>query len=217
MAKRKKTPDILAELLEDERVAPELQEPETDRPADRQAGEPAKQHDVQQTDPLATLFPQKGTPTLQFSSRVTLTITAPKSIKGEVESSMTQELRSLGGVVMVDEEADWVFVILGAELQTKRGDTYGVALSAVVLQAIDSRLLKEWFPAQRSPSHPSVVDVTSSHLYDFRGVWLRVGAKVHLQSLCRGVVADFNSKYLEEQRKSHQQLLENYSQAAERA
>jgi hypothetical protein len=174
MAKRKKTPDILADLQQD---------PQT-----------------------PSVLPQEESPPLQFSANVKLSVTAPEHMKEEIENLVTRELHSLSDVRVVEKEAEWELIILGVELQTKRGEAYGVAFSVVVLQPrrfVHSARRR----SLRSPQG-SGFDTEPSRFSDFRGVWLHVETKEHLQQLCQGIVADFNSKYLAEWRAAHQQLAE---------
>ncbi len=205
MAKRRKTPDVLSDEPRGEHTAPRSQPSETDSPTDPATGEPAAPVGVTQVDPVATLFAQRGEPSRPFPARVQLTVAAPESLTGEVERAVVQAFRSLSDVLLVEADADWTLLILGVELRTRRGDTYGVALSVVVTEALDRHLVQERLLSQFSARSGPVVATAPTPPGVFRGAWLQIGARPQVQSLCQGIVADFNARYLDAQRRSHQQ------------
>ena len=205
MAKRRKTPDVLSDEPRGEPAAPHSQPREPDSPPDPATGEPAAPVGVTQVDPVATLFAQRREPSLPFSARVQLTVAAPESLTGEVERAAAQAFRSLSDVLLVEADADWTLLILGVELRTRRGDTYGVALSVVVTEALDRHLVQERLLSQFSARSGPVVATAPTPPGVFRGAWLQIGARPQVQSLCQGIVADFNARYLDAQRRSHQQ------------
>ena len=206
MAKRRKTPDVLSDEPRSEpAAAPHSQPREPDSPPDPATGEPAAPVGVTQVDPVATLFAQRGEPSRPFPARVQLTVAAPESLTGEVERAAAQAFRSLSDVLLVEADADWTLLILGVELRTRRGDTYGVALSVVVTEALDRHLVQERLLSQFSARSGPVVATAPTPPGVFRGAWLQIGTRTQVQSLCQGIVADFNARYLDAQRRSHQQ------------
>ena len=115
-----------------------------------------------------------------------------------------QAFHSLSDVLLVEADADWTLLILGVELRTRRGDTYGVALSVVVTEALDRHLVQERLLSQFSARSGPVVATAPTPPGVFRGAWLQIGTRTQVQSLCQGIVADFNARYLDAQRRSHQ-------------
>jgi len=196
---------VLSDEPRGEHTAPPSQPSETDSPPDPATGKPAAPVGVTQVDPVATLFAQRREPSLPFSARVQLTVAAPESLTGEVERAAAQAFRSLSDVLLVEADADWTLLILGVELRTRRGDTYGVALSVVVTEAFDRHLVQERLLSQFSARSSPEVATAPTPPGVFRGAWLQIGTRTQVQSLCQGIVADFNARYLDAQRRSHQQ------------
>ena len=204
MAKRKKTPDVLAHRQSKERHTTPLQEksPPADQPlhaTDQVVVEPT-------TDPFTALFPsQPAAAPAPFSARIKLTVTAGENIAHEMGQYVSDALSSLPDVYLVQEEAEWTLIVLGVAIQSPNGKTYGIALSAVVTKTVDQQFEDSLRsdplldPASASAPSPTQVEV-------FRGTWLRIGAHQRMQHLCEQIVADFNSRYLDGQRASHQPL-----------
>ena len=105
-------------------------------------------------------------------------------------------MRSLNDVVVVDDNPDWLLSILAMEITTKGGYKSGLVLSVVILKPLDISPLKMilW---NISDSQSKVLDLyTSIYYYRFDDHWVRVGSLEDLKSICQGIIADFDSKYL---------------------
>src|SRR6267142_4297123 len=97
MAKRKHTKDMLARKLHDERSRVKGDENKTSRPA-----EPLKTAiETHSPDPLAVLFPRAASSPSPFSARIQLAVTATDALAKEIESAVSQTLRTLSGVQVV--------------------------------------------------------------------------------------------------------------------
>jgi hypothetical protein len=185
MAKRKKTPEVLTDRGAKER--PPTPGREQSPPADYPP--PAMDQTVVEppADPVAALFPSPS-PVLPSPSSisVTLKVSAGGDLADEVEQYVSQALRALPDVRLVQAEAQWSLIVLGVLIQLSSGKTQGTALSAVVTKTVAS---------------PLPVSVTASApMGAFRGTWLRIGARHRIQHLCEQLVADFKDRYLHPER-----------------
>lgn len=145
-----------------------------------------------------------GTNSSQYSAKVKVQVTASDNIKGSVSSYINRELRSLGDVELVEENPEWIINILAMELQTVGGHKSGVAVSTVIINTFNNQLLSDWF----QPEFKNVGIQVTSGLAWYPDQWLNVGSSDGLQKLCKGIVADFDTKYLEEDRKSFRRVRE---------
>ena len=55
------------------------------------------------------------------------------------------------------------------------------------------------------------MELNSPVVYIFKGNWLRTEAPEDLEEICRQIIADFNDIYLEEDRISFQEMINNYN------
>lgn len=157
----------------------------------------------------SVVFPQeRDLP--KFSAKVKLSVTADDKLKATVTSYLTRELRSISDVIVVYENAEWELCILAMELHSKGGFTTGVAISVVILRPLDIDLLK-WLLTSVGDLNSKQVKVIDSaktwNLYNYRHHWIAVDPLERLKSLCQEIIADFDSEFLEEERKRHQEIL----------
>jgi len=140
----------------------------------------------------------------KFKARVKVSVSADENIKGTVTSYINRELRSLQDVEIVDRDPEWELQILAMEISTKGGYKTGIVLSVVILSKFSNQFLLD----RVADSYKEIVGNLTSSLYYYPDHWLRVGSNEDLKSLCNGIVADFDTRYLEESRKMHRQLME---------
>lgn len=140
-----------------------------------------------------------------FSARVSVVVSADNNIKPKVESYIDRELRSLGDVVVTDDNPDWILNIVALESKTKGGYESGVVLSVVALKSFD----KEAVMSTVSARNKGWVSDAISNLHEFSSHSLRIGAPEELRSICSGIVADFDTKFLQPQRKYWQTVIDD--------
>ncbi len=192
MAKRKKTPDLLADRESHERspTPARAKNPSADPtlPATDQAGVAST------ADPFTALFPPPavGEPA-PSSVRIKLTVTAGEDMAHEVEEHVAQALSAFPYVHLVQAEADWTLIVLGVPIQSPNGKTSGIALSAVVTKTVTQQV-------RDSVRSASLLAPASAPVEAFRGTWLRIGSRHRIQHLCEQLVADFNDRYLHTER-----------------
>jgi len=103
-----------------------------------------------------------------------------------------------------------VLDIVALEVSTKGGYKSGVILSVVILSPFDNQMVSEMLQEKYKEYG---ADLTKS-LYWYPDHWLWVGSNDHLRSLCVDLIADFDSKILEESRKLNRKIrkiIESYS------
>jgi len=178
---------------------------------------------------LAVANSKKSEPR-KFSTTVTLEISSEEDeIKNQVYSYISRELRSLGDVQLLEDNSvwfmknnsEWVIQIVAGLQENKAGRIIGVVISSVILKPTlrdrtfhlfivskalkgeyDEKLWQELFEQLR----------TSCIVYDHE---IRSGSPEDLQSICKGIVAKFDSKCLKESRKYDQQLWKQFNKLRE--
>lgn len=130
--------------------------------------------------------------------RVQVSVSADENIKGLITSYINRELRGLRDVEIVYKNPRWLLQVVALEISTKGGYKSGVALSIVVLEQFDNSYLKS---LMRETYEKNLVDLVTSNLYSVPNHWLRIGSEDDLRSICDGIVADFDTKHLEEARR----------------
>lgn len=196
MAKRKKTPDVLAgqNPRADEPTPPGARKRQAS--TDQSSPDASRQVKEESSNPFAVLFPLQPVEKLPtVSTRVKLEVTAFDDLTAKVQHCMSQALSALPYMQLVQDGADWTLIILGVPIQPPGGKIYGIALSAVATKAFDRVQVTESHTDQESRTDFTPVGSTIPARV-FRGTWLRIGALVHLQRLCEQLVNDFNRRYL---------------------
>ena len=194
MARRKKTPDVLAEQTPQSpnltRSEERKQQPSVDQPDYLET--PAKEESS--SDLYATLFsPPLGEPSSRLT-RIKLAVTGEENLAREVQHCVSQALGRLPHAQFVQEGEDWTLIVLGAPIQPPGGKTYGVALSAVATRTVSRRQKSQ--PPQPNLQDDSVSSTPAVQSSVFKGSWLRIGALTQIQRLCEQLVSDFSSRYL---------------------
>lgn len=138
--------------------------------------------------------------------------------KEEVRSYLNKELRVLSDVAVLEENAEWELIILAQELKTVTGVTSSIVLSTNVKHYKDMsnssyyRNVKGWESANNANeliSSDSEVKLNSPVVYIFKGNWLKPDAQEDLKRICKEIIADFDSIYLGDDRRSYQEMI-NY-------
>lgn len=152
---------------------------------------------------------------LKFNPKVKVDVSANDNINGEIVSYLSRELRSLGDVIVVDEKPDWTISIVALELTNKGGNNTGVALSILILSKPHSPLIEmginDLYRLKKinkfeMDSLQQMINIDFGLVTEYEGHWLRTGSPDNLRDICNGIVADFDSKYLEPTREYFQKL-----------
>ena len=153
---------------------------------------------------LTSLFPvvhAQQTVKAEFHTTVKLKVSADKSIEHLITSYIKRELRSLGDVRIVEkyEDAMWQLELLGIEAEIRGGYQTGVVLTVLILRPFHNQPLLRVLPEE----YRHRCNIATSGLHYFCNQWLRTGSSEDLRRICEKIVADFDSKYLEESRKMY--------------
>lgn len=139
-----------------------------------------------------------------FSGRVSVSVSASDNIKGEIESYISRELRSLGDIVVTDDNPRWILSIVALESTTKGGYKSGIELSIVILEPFDNSYLLN----QVNETSKELISTMTSGLHSYSGHWLRVGSPEDLRSICNGIVADFDTQHIKPSRELWQKIID---------
>lgn len=191
MARRKKTPDVLADQQHAASQTVEGGAKKAETPVAPLLPNAAPLFEESASDPLAMLFPHPVSVPISVTTTIKLTVTATEDLVREIESSVSQALGALPQVQVEAEEADWTLVILSVVVQSPSRRLGGVALSVIVVETPKDQLQEQ----RRSQAGVNSA-ISSERLRIFHGAWLRVAARSQLQRLCQQIVTDFAERYL---------------------
>ncbi len=139
----------------------------------------------------------------RFTSRVKVTVSSNDNIKDTVSSYLNRELRALNDVELVDTDPEWVIDVMAMELKTSSGRKPGVVLSTVISLYYDKQEVINLVK-------PMYIDTLPRHgLQISYWHWLEVDSTDNLQSICKKMVAEFDTQYLEAGRKSFRKMKES--------
>lgn len=139
-----------------------------------------------------------------FSARVSVSVSAHEKIKGLIESYISSELRSVGGIVVTDVSPRWVLSIVALESETKGGLKLGVTLSTVVLEPFDN----QYVVSLASSKSKEAVSSFTSGLHRYSDHWINTGASQDLKSICEQIVANFDSNHIKPVKDSWQKYID---------
>ena len=131
--------------------------------------------------------------TLEF--RVKLDVRGDESLENRIENYLSRELRDLSDVIQSKDNYRYQITVLGVKLKNTIGD--GIAVLSVSIhtkfdsQAFSSMLKKEFVREGI---------ILTKDLYYYPKHWVRSGSVHDLRSICRRIIADFDSQILQTQR-----------------
>jgi hypothetical protein len=141
-------------------------------------------------------------PSLVFSAdnsrefRVKLDVRCDESIESRLEGYLSRELRALDDVIQSEENHDYVITVIGAKLTNTIGEGDGVVLSV----NIHTRFNNQSFCSMFKKKYAKECITMTNDLYHYPKHWVRSGSYFDLRSMCRGIIADFDSQILHKQR-----------------
>ena len=145
-----------------------------------------------------------------YVARVRLSVIAAERISGQISSFMAIDLRQLGDVVITDKDPEWHLAVTGVELYTADGKRTGVAISTVIIELVRETVIRSIITVlEKEGSMPTALQVLKSkQLVEVKSSWLRADADTAVRQLCRGIIADFDTQYLQPERKNFQQRIQ---------
>jgi hypothetical protein len=155
-----------------------------------------------QTRQLLILIAIMILPSLAFSAddalefRVKLDVRGDESLENRIEKFLSRELRALGNVIQSEDKYEYDITILGAKLQNVIGDEMGIVLSVNIHTKFDNIAFSSMFKKEFMKEGIAL----TNDLYYYPKHWVRSGSVHDLQSICRRIIADFDSQILQKQR-----------------
>jgi hypothetical protein len=137
------------------------------------------------------------TSSMNFIARVKVTVTASDNVMGTLNSYMKKELLSLNDVELVDEKPEWEINITASELRTVGGYKVGFAVSTVIITHYNNQMLADFFQQKFKDTG---LEMTSK-LYLHPEHRLDIVPPDDLYKICKDIVENFDTNYLEEGRK----------------
>jgi hypothetical protein len=156
----------------------------------------------------------------QAPFRVKLSLTAPDSLKAQITSYLSRELRSLHDVVIVEQNHEYELVIIVVDLGTTEAYKIGIAISSVVLLPFDISEFTDKLVGKLLTSFAQHLELTNIGkdtiertkdiystlpLYQVGDHQLRVASVNTLKSSCEDIIVDFDSRHLKLVRQMRQQ------------
>jgi hypothetical protein len=141
-------------------------------------------------------------PSLAFSAenarefRVKLDVRSDETIENRIKGYLSRELRALGDVIQSEDNCDYVITVLGAKLANTVGDGDGIVLSV----NIHTNFNNQSFCSMFKKNYVKECITRTNDLYYYPKHWVRSGSYFDLQSMCRGVIANFDTQVLHKQR-----------------
>jgi hypothetical protein len=133
-----------------------------------------------------------------------LFVSADESIKGQIESYLSRELRALGDVTQSKNNYEYDITVVALKSHSKSGYEAGIVLSINIHQKFDNQFITFMFKEENKESG---VEWTNG-LYYYPEHWVRIGSNEDLKSICLGIIADFDSQILQKRRDSYQKMLD---------
>lgn len=136
---------------------------------------------------------------LKFRAHVTVNVRADEELKGTVISHINRELTNLKDVRLDDHEPEWKLQVQATEVLTNSGNKSGIALSMVILCKFSDHRP----PPLMHYNNRKTLDKKPPSPYYYADNLLKTGSMEDLTELCSEIVTEFNTRYLEENRKNH--------------
>lgn len=148
-----------------------------------------------------------------FSTTVKLDIRSDDEIvKGQIQSYFARELRSISDVGIVDKDAKYEIKVFEMESELTSGQTVGYIISMVILQPFDRQTLHTVLFNKIDSDSWKNVEFLTNNLYSYRQNYLYTISKDRLKNACEVLVAQFDSDFLEQDRKIYQMIVETYKE-----
>ena len=141
-------------------------------------------------------------PSLAFSAdnarefRVKLDVRGDENLENRIKNYLSRELRALGDVIQSEDNCEYVITVIGAKLENTVGDGGVVVLSVNIHTKFNNQSFSYMFKKKFAKEFITL----TNDLYYYPKHWVRSGSYFDLRSMCRGIIADFDSQILQKQR-----------------
>ncbi|MBN1830669.1 MAG: hypothetical protein JW896_01000 [Deltaproteobacteria bacterium] len=141
-------------------------------------------------------------PSLAFSAdnalefRVKLNVHGDESIASPIKRYLSEEIQSLNDVIQSNDHYRYNITVIGGKLKNTGGDGAGVVLSVNIHTKFDNQHFSYMFKEEFVKEGMSL----TNGLFYYPKHWVRSGSIHDLPSICRRIIADFDSQILQKQR-----------------
>ena len=137
--------------------------------------------------------------------RIKLNVSASESLRKELNKCLTNELNAINDTIVVDNNPEWELSILAETTPTKDKSNLNIMLSVLISNPFLKNIINvEQFLASLNPFQASYMRNYFSRSGIVIDHWLRFDVHDNLTKMCKDIVADFDSKYLEKSRQIFQ-------------
>lgn len=140
----------------------------------------------------------------KINHRVQLNVSASDSIKSEVISYISRELRSLGDINIVADDPWFTISVVGLPLGGGNNTT-GYALSVIVERPVRYRLVRDFYAKWLEERTLKLMDVTFQNTTHLLTHFVQLGPTGGLEDMCKKIVAEIDGSVFEKARISNQQ------------
>ena len=144
--------------------------------------------------------------------RVSITVSSPDEIKGEVTSYLSRELRKLGDIDVVENDPSFSIGVIALALKSKGNLKTGYAFGVLVTSPA--------YPAIRNFTAPKldagtlkILDQMGQRTVNIQDHFVQSGATDQMDELCHSIVASIDGDVFEPERKVQQQIRDYLSKA----
>jgi hypothetical protein len=151
---------------------------------------------------FAQTQPNEVTP--KYSANVQLVVACDdESLKNQFTSFLSRELRSLGDIVLVGENPDYIMEVTVMKAITVGGTATGFVVETNISKPFDTRMLSDCsrFPGsclkgKVDDNRLMIIQVLTENTRRIIDATLRMGPLDKIQSTCQEIIADFDTKTL---------------------
>ena len=131
------------------------------------------------------------------SFKISVKILGDKDVRNLVKSFIGRELRALKDVEITDNDPDWVLHLVTVEVKLKDGVQTGFGISGIVLKPFKTDVLTPLLDKRFiDRGHTLTAD-----LYSIKKHMVNIGPTDDIHNICKRIVSDLDSEYLEIKRK----------------
>jgi hypothetical protein len=146
-------------------------------------------------------------PIPKYECRVQLSVSASEDIKSILQSYLARELRSLGDISLVDDEADFKVIVIGMNTYSDNNTMIGYTIATTIVEPFDNQLMLTFLRASTSnPNIADTIDKLTKNLCIYHTTIINTDSD--LKRLSGTIVANFDSDYVEADRKLHREIHE---------
>ena len=145
-------------------------------------------------------------------TRVAVSVSATDSLRNQITSYITRELRTIPDIVIVEDKPEYEIQIVALNDALESGRKIGYSMSVVITYRVGDFFVKE-LAGTNNQTVKYAASMLAEDYVDVRTHRLLTGPNEGLQANCSKVVADFDASELEPTRKFIQKLRDAPSKA----